>query len=85
MYFKRAAGKKWKVTDSKNKLPRNLCCSAAKKNNNNDKTKTDVDIYLIVNMFLNIDSDHQKGTYSETNLIGMSGDPKRQTLKIPDR
>ena len=31
MYFKRAAGKKWKVTDSKNKLPRNLCCSAAKK------------------------------------------------------
>lgn len=35
-------------------------------------------------MFLNIDSDHQKGTYSERNLIGMSGDPKRQTLKIPD-
>lgn len=80
MYFKRAAGKKWKVTDSKNKLPRNLCCSAAKKKKNN-KTKTDVDIYLIVNMFLNIDSDHQKGTYSERILIGMSGDPQKTDFK----
>lgn len=48
MYFKRAAGRKWKVTDSKNKLPRNLCCSAAKKKN---KTKTDVDINPIVSVF----------------------------------
>lgn len=65
---------------SKINYKENLGCPAAKKN----KTKTDVDIYLIANMLLNVDSDQQKGTYSERNLMGMSGDPKRQTFKIPD-
>lgn len=65
---------------SKINYKENLGCPAAKKN----KTKTDVDIYLIANMLLNVDSDQQKGTYLERNLMGMSGDPKRQTFKIPD-
>lgn len=49
-----------------------FCCLKKK-----PKTKTDVAIYLPVNMFLNVDFGHQKGTYAKGNLTGMSKDPKR--------
>lgn len=63
---------------SKINYKENLGCPAAKKN----KTKTDVDIYLIANMLLNVDSDQQKGTYSERNLMGMSGDRSIRTGEV---
>lgn len=49
-----------------------FCCL---KKTRTTKTKTNVVIYLPVNMFLNVDLGHQKGTYAKGNLTGMSRDP----------